>query len=337
MKAMVRDDIISLDAFVKARFKYEKYIQMIDDAGGYCFINQFVQHFGGESKGRHLIEQLVTNGFIQVKSMNNFKYCYLTTVSLKYLKYKDDPRDFSDIDKNYIYIKKVTQDPSEKVLLSSAIKFAIMQENELIGKTKYIEYISNVFKNICTNNENSKVDKIIDKTLSYYDKAKIIFMPSYKQIFRIDMYIIDTNTSKSVNAYLAILNEYLKYLNMSNVKIKIIIVSYSQNRAMTLNSGFTEKINKREELLKGINNKYNITDLENKIEIERMKREKIKALNDLDKNIIKFELEVLEDTFYIEKYIDNFSGYSQYIKLKDEDRFNLIRKALNEKKGNDSV
>lgn len=138
MQALIRDDIIALDTFVALKFKYEKYAKILEEAGGYCFIDQFVQYFGGNNKGRYLAQQLEDNGVISTKFFNNYKYCYLTDAAIKYLTYKDDPRDFSKIKKANIPVKKITPNPSEKVLFSSALKFGLMQKYNWIGKKTFI-------------------------------------------------------------------------------------------------------------------------------------------------------------------------------------------------------
>ena len=42
MRAIVRDDIIKLESYVDAEFKYKKYIEILNDCGGYCFLDQFL-------------------------------------------------------------------------------------------------------------------------------------------------------------------------------------------------------------------------------------------------------------------------------------------------------
>ena len=41
MKSIVRDDIISLESFVAAEFKYKYYLETLMKSGNYCFLDQF--------------------------------------------------------------------------------------------------------------------------------------------------------------------------------------------------------------------------------------------------------------------------------------------------------
>ena len=50
MKAIVRDDIIALNSFVAAEFKYKIYLEMIMKAGNYCFLDQFKRFIRSEER-----------------------------------------------------------------------------------------------------------------------------------------------------------------------------------------------------------------------------------------------------------------------------------------------
>ena len=145
MNAIVRDDIISLDSFVQARFKYEKYLQLIKGAGNYCFLDQFKRYFENGDYIARCMEEL---NLIKTENLNNnYKYIYLTDTAMKYLVLKDDERDFSDVSKKQISVIKVNKYPSEKVLMSSAMKFEFMAagKNQLLIKEKLIERLKQDF------------------------------------------------------------------------------------------------------------------------------------------------------------------------------------------------
>ena len=128
MIAMVRDDIISLESFVQAKFKYERYLLLLKNAGNYCFLDQFKRLF---EKGEAIAKNMEDMSLIKTETLNNnYKYIYLTDTAMKYILLKDDPKDYTGVVKNKISVLKVNKYPSEKVLMSSALKF------ELIAKGK---------------------------------------------------------------------------------------------------------------------------------------------------------------------------------------------------------
>lgn len=145
MRAEVRDDIIGLDSFVVAKFKLEKYIQMIKDSGNYCFLDQFKRLF---KNGEYIATQLEESNLIKTATLNNnYKYIYITDTAMKYLTLKDDPRDFSKVKKSSISVAKVNKYPSEKVLISSALKFNFISQakNEIFIKDNLLKSLENEY------------------------------------------------------------------------------------------------------------------------------------------------------------------------------------------------
>jgi hypothetical protein len=150
MKAMVRDDIISLDSFVQAKFKYEKYLLLLKNAGNYCFLDQFKRLF---EKGETITKNMEELNLIKTETLNNnYKYVYLTDTAMKYLILKDDPKDYTGIVKNKISVLKVNKYPSEKVLMSSALKFELIANgnNQIILKENLINNLKDSFYNKST-------------------------------------------------------------------------------------------------------------------------------------------------------------------------------------------
>lgn len=147
MIAQVRDDIISLDSFVQAKFKYEKYLLLIKNAGNYCFLEQFKRFF---EKGETIAKNMEALSLIKTETLNNnYKYIYLTDTAMKYLVLKDDPKDYTGVGKNKISVLNVNKYPSEKVLMSSALKFELIAKGErpLLIKENLIKYIKEYFYN----------------------------------------------------------------------------------------------------------------------------------------------------------------------------------------------
>lgn len=144
MKAIVRDDIISLSSFVEAEFKYKKYLEVLMYSGNYCFLDQFKRLV---PNGQSIVKGMLENNLIATESVNkNYKYIYLTDTAMKYLYLKDSEDDFSDIKKNRISVKKVVKNPTEKQLLSSAYKFhMLINDDELIKKDSIVNDLRDRF------------------------------------------------------------------------------------------------------------------------------------------------------------------------------------------------
>lgn len=140
MKAIVRDDIISLSSFVAAEFKYKEYLEMIMKAGNYCFLDQFKRFI---KSGQTIVNGMIENNLIAMENINkNYKYIYLTDTAMKYLYLRDSEEDFSNVQKNRISVKKVDKNPTEKQLLSSAYKFHLLAQGEdLIDKESILKSI----------------------------------------------------------------------------------------------------------------------------------------------------------------------------------------------------
>lgn len=177
MIAEVRDDIIKLETFVAIKFKYEKYIDMLNEAGGYCFLSQFTHHYGN-NEGRYIAKQLEDAGLIKTKAISNYKYCYLTDVSIRYIKLKDED-DFEDDEyKTRINVKRLSTTPSDRVLFASAIKFALMHRYKFIGKEyfedKLVRELSELYE--CNFEELTRTQEDIDE-----QRKKIYYESQYSQ------------------------------------------------------------------------------------------------------------------------------------------------------------
>lgn len=148
MKAIVRDDIIGLESYVDAEFKYKKYIEVIAECGGYCFIEQ-VERLWKSEGGRYLVQKMEDANLVKTHYFSKYKYLVLTPNALKYLYYRDDERDFSDIPKNKIPIKNIKPKPSDKVLFTSVLNFEHSQfgeNNKFLLKKDHLEMLENSLK-----------------------------------------------------------------------------------------------------------------------------------------------------------------------------------------------
>lgn len=163
MRKEIRDDIIALEKYCIAKFKLEPYIQILFDAGGYCFINQFYHHFG-DNEGKRIVSVLRHHRFLDEAEYSNYNICYLTDSAIKYMVHKDSEKNFDDVDKSDISVKKISSAPTNKVLFSSSIKFALLQEYPLYGKEQYIRYLRKYIERKINNGRS------IDDDLHEYDE-----------------------------------------------------------------------------------------------------------------------------------------------------------------------
>lgn len=171
MKAIVRDDIIGLDSYVEAEFKYKRYLEVISESGGYCFIEQ-VERIWEDEDGRYLVQKMEDAKLVKTEYFSRYKYIRLTANALKYLYYRNSEKDFSGIPKNKIPIKNLKAKPTEKVLFSSVINFEFSQKNvknQCILKNKHIEILERYLK-IDNSIKIKELEKINEKTKVEYLK-----------------------------------------------------------------------------------------------------------------------------------------------------------------------
>lgn len=143
MKAIIRDDIIALESFVAAEFKYKYYLETLMKSGNYCFLDQFKRFI---KNGQAIVNGMIEYNLLALENINkNYKYIYLTDTAMKYLYLRDSEEDFSEVKKNRISVKKVDKNPTEKQLLSSAYKFHLLIHGEdLIDKESILKSIEDM-------------------------------------------------------------------------------------------------------------------------------------------------------------------------------------------------
>lgn len=188
MKAIVRDDIITLSSFVDAEFKYKYYLELLQKAGNYCLLDQFKTLVNG---GPHIIKSMQASNLIATEYLNTtYKYIYLTDAAMKYLELRDSEKDFSNVKKNRISVTKIKKNPSQKQLFSSAFKFHLLIKGDKVDKPSTLsefedclykqvfkqdkEFLNGYFENIniqietLTKNIDEEVDKVNIK-INFYN------------------------------------------------------------------------------------------------------------------------------------------------------------------------
>lgn len=229
MKAIVRDDIISLDSFVAAEFKYKPYLEMIMKAGNYCFLDQFKKLI---PSGQTIVNGMIENNLIGMENINkNYKYIYLSDTAMKYLYLRDSEEDFSKIRKNRISVKKVEKNPTEKQLLSSAYKFHLITQGEdLIDKESIMKLLEDIvfLKNHNGNTEiynnwYKKTEEKIKNLKFEVEKLKNEKKNFAEHIDKINNGIDLLNSSKEYNEYLTLDTKYNSFKDELNEKSQKIL------------------------------------------------------------------------------------------------------------------
>lgn len=235
MKAIIRDDIISLESFVAAEFKYKYYLEILMKSGNYCFLDQFKRLM---KNGQAIVNGMIEHNLLALENINkNYKYIYLTDTAMKYLYLRDSEEDFSDIKKNRISVKKVDKNPTEKQLLSSAYKFHLLIHGEnLIDKESILKSIEDMV--------------FIKNHIENKDKCKSIIKSKENRIEEIKLNIKELESKrdtlisnmKTLNAGANIFNssqELEEYRSLEN-KIKEIELNIQKVSETTFKKGLKE-------------------------------------------------------------------------------------------------
>jgi len=169
----IRDDVIKLEAYVAAAFKYDEDLTRIFEVGGYCLVSQLKKRYG-ESKAKRMIDDMESHSLIVTEFYSNSKYVYLTQNALKYLANKDNASEIIKTKK-----KNIDKFPAERVMIASIMKYEVEKELYFMKRRDYIKVLRqkileikqikniNSVENLNTNKENyiknkAGVKKIID-------------------------------------------------------------------------------------------------------------------------------------------------------------------------------
>lgn len=85
----MRTDIIDPHTYLEVELNYKDLLEVLEKCGGYALFQQLYKWFGNKSKGFREIQKLQDLLLVGSEQLNNNKYIYLKSTSLKYLKYKD--------------------------------------------------------------------------------------------------------------------------------------------------------------------------------------------------------------------------------------------------------
>ena len=320
MKAVVRDDIISLNSYVAAEFKYKKYLYMLMKAGNYCFLDQFKKLV---PSGQAIIAGMIDNNLVATENINkNYKYVYLTDTAMKYLYLRDSDEDYSKIQKNRISVKKVNKNPSEKQLFSSAYKFHLLFNNDdMIDKESILNELADLIFIESINKTRANYYKWIDKAMEdiKINKQKVDKLISELNSFRYNFIEINDGINledlSSENKELRELNK--KYYEIrkqiedkSNSTFKFGLKELNQElENIAREIKYVERIEKiKKQVKRNVNNTINIKRNEIK-----SKQNEIEEIENKIKNKKELVEEVLSEVAKVSKVFENLYNISKVI------------------------
>ena len=284
MKAIIRDDIIALESFVAAEFKYKYYLETLMKSGNYCFLDQFKRFI---KNGQAIVNGMIEHNLLALENINkNYKYIYLTDTAMKYLYLRDSEEDFSDVKKNRISVKKVDKNPTEKQLLSSAYKFHLLIHGEdLIDKESILNSIEDMI--FIKNHKGNK--SVYEKWINSRKKEIEEYKDTIEQITErewalTDYVVLINNGSNLLNP-----SEDLKKYKGLESKIKE-IESQIQEKSQKLLKGGLKELNVELEYLNKLKDEaYNLYSLKNK------SLENVEEIRSNFQNLIKEEEKKLKE------------------------------------------
>lgn len=332
-KLEIRTDIIDPHTYLEAELNYKELLQVINDCGGYVLFQQIYRWFGGKSKGFREIKKLQDLLLVGSEQLNNNKYVYLKTTSLKYLKYKDFEGEVTEPK-----INRLLNKPGFRPIMNSVYSFEYMMlENKRINTNSSLEtldiFISKareVFQNDRFSNihlgkivKNEYVEQLNTK-LKILGDRNAIFLKNYEpsnefKNSNLEFVWFDFNQETDENPVLRVLRLISKFLNnvgttgknnlLNCCNFSLEIVTLSEDRKVILN-GISDRA-------MGVIDKKNSQYLNSNIKTKE---------NLVISNVKKIEYKVFSD---IEGYIKVSTKGDSEFNFVDETVVNRLQ-ALNE-------
>ncbi|MGL5567790.1 MAG: hypothetical protein ACRDB9_00965 [Cetobacterium sp.] len=328
MKGIVRDDIISLDSFVAAEFKYKKYLEILKDSGCYCFLDEFKKLV---PKGQSIVNGMIENNLIATENINkNYKYIYLTDTAMKYVYLRDSDEDFSTVTKNRISVRKVNKNPSEKQLFSSSYKFHLLINGEenlnkasILNDLEDYIFIKNhkgkkddYFKFI---DDQEQKEKVIDEEIQKSKNEKKLLLNVINLINR-DSKLFDTvNESNEIKVLKKELKDIVDKINEINTKIIKTGLEPLKVKRESIESKLNileNKCNEKNIAIRLLNNKI-IKEIDEKIKALESDKEKIIYKKNNIKKVVKEK--TLEEVAIVQREFEKLYDISKIIaRIKDD-------------------
>jgi hypothetical protein len=196
VKRVIRDDIINLNSYVEAEFKYREELEVIKGVGGYFFLEQvklYWQHKGGD----YFITKMEDANLLIKETFGKYVYYRLSSTALKYLKYRDSHEDYSDKSKCKLPGSSLSAHPSEKVLFTSSMLFAISALlTHAATKPKHIETLEN-FLFVDRRKEKVEIQRLLNLLETEIEDANLVNQSTTMALNRLSEEI--RSTRKHVN------------------------------------------------------------------------------------------------------------------------------------------
>ena len=353
----VRDDVIKLESFVAATFKYDEELTKLHEIGGYCFMLQLKNYYG-ESKAKRIIEDMQKHKLLSIENYSNCKYVCLTQNALKYLANKNNTSENVKTKR-----KNIEKNPVEKVIIASVIKYEIEEQLPVVKREEYIKILKQKIIEINNYPELYDPDFYIENKKRYITEKDPIIKYS-KLLHEINQ---DKNQEvkdileKSIKSYKKNIEEYEKKIEQSN-KIKVVlehkmktginlydiskIIALPENKELLsvyiIDHNTVKPISKYLAFIfnfeKAISNIFkNIKLVFISYKKERYEKFKKKVENYLEDNFTgrKISIAEIDKCYYLEKIIErtNFYNPEPVIEIKPKDRqaFEKIKQEMEKK------
>lgn len=124
-KIEVRTDIIDPHTYLEAEMNYKELLEVLEKCGGYALFQQLYKWFGNKSKGFREIQKLQDLLLVGSEQLNNNKYVYLKSTTLKYLKYRDFEEEVTDPK-----INRLINKPGFRPIMNSVYSLEYLIKNQ---------------------------------------------------------------------------------------------------------------------------------------------------------------------------------------------------------------
>ncbi len=353
----IRDDVIKLESFVAAAFKYDKELTRLHETGGYCFMLQLKNTYG-ESKAKRIIEDMQQHKLLGTQNYSNCKYVYLTQNALKYLANKNNTSENVNTKR-----KNIEKNPVEKVIIAAAIKYEIEELLPVIKREKYIKtlkqkiieinnypelhdpdfYIENKNRYISekepvmkyskllykiNHDKNQEIKDILEKSIKSYDKNIEEYEKKIVQSKKINV-ALEYQMKTGISLY-----DISKIIALPNDKelLSVYIIDHNKVKSISKYLAFIYDFEK------SINNIFKNIDLVFiSYKKDRYEQFKKKVENYIEDNITGRNIKVkdIDKCYYLENIIERTNFYNPVpeleIKPKDRQAFEKIKKEMEKK------
>ena len=221
MHKIIRDDVIKLESYVMAAFKYDELLETLYECGGYAFQVQIKSKYG-ESRGKELIKGALEYKLIKLYTYSNHKYVGLSSSATKYIASKNLSAD--ERVKTY---RKISSHPSEKNLFTSVFKWTLLEQGR--NEVKFDDYRNILLERIkhislqeIKENRKIYVNKNYEKVKSENTTAMQLIESKDKHIVNIGRQLLAgvSDYRRTVEAFDAEIEAYESKLDALNLRIK---------------------------------------------------------------------------------------------------------------------